>query len=163
MQDTYNTDLSPALPGQIVERGVVTGVYQCSEAIPPGRVVELHTDGKLRLPQGTGADIAKPVGVSCYRAAIEPNSGNGYAIGEYVPVLRRGQIWADLVSGATVSALAAANVYHSSTVATNRGKVGSAAEAAGAGVEIDALSGFLFLRDDGASSPALALLEVSLA
>lgn len=159
MQSTYNTDLTVAIAGQLVEREEIVGRYQCSEEIPFGRFVELHTDGKLRLPQGTGADIAKPVGVAMYRAALEP-SVTGYKTGEYVPVVRKGKVWAEIVSGATVADLVAANVYHSSTIATNRGRLGSAAEAAGAGVEIDALPGVKF---DGPATATIALVSLNLA
>lgn len=159
MQSTYNTDPTIAIAGQLVERGEVVGRYQCSEDIPPGRFVELHTDGKLRLPQGVGADIAKLVGCAIYRGAIEPNA-TGYKTGEYVPVLRRGKIWAELVSGATVADLVSASIYHSSTIATNRGKVGSAAEAGGAGVEIDAVANVQF---DGPSiTNTIALVSLNL-
>ena len=159
MQSTYNTDPTIAVAGQVVERGEIVGRYQCSEDIPPGRFVELHSDGKLRLPQGTGADIGKLVGVAIYRGAIEPNA-TGYKAGEYVPCLRRGKVWAELVSGATVADLAACSVYHSSTIATNRGKVGSAAEAGGAGVEIDSVPNVQF---DGSSiANTIALVSVNL-
>lgn len=159
MQSTYNTDPSIAVAGQAVHIDNMVGEFQCSEDIPPGRVVELHTDGKLRLPQGTGADIPKIAGVSIYRGALEPGA---YKTGEYVPLVRKGQVWVELVSGATVSPLSAANVYHSSTLAVNRGKVGSAAEAGGAGVEIDATGKTYFRRANLATSPTLALVEVNL-
>lgn len=159
MQSTYNTDPSVAFPGQLVERDEVVGRYQCSEDIPPGRFVELHTDGKLRLPQNTGADISKLVGCAIYRGAVEPNA-TGYKAGEFVPVLRRGKIWAELVSGATVADLVAASVYHSSTLAANRGKVGSAAEASTAGSEIDSVAQIQF---DGPSiANTCALVSINL-
>lgn len=160
MQSAYNTDLTVAIAGQLVDRGEVVGRYQCSEEIPFGRFVELHTDGKLRLPQGTGADIAKPVGIAMYRAALEP-SVTGYKIGEYVPVVRKGKVWAEIVTGATVADLTDAKVYHSSTIATDRGKVGSAAEAAGVGVEIDAIAGKVQF-DGPKSGTTLALVSLNL-
>lgn len=159
MQSTYNSDVSKAVAGQLVERGEVTGRYQCSEDIPPGRFVELHSDGKLRLPQGTGADIAKLVGVAMYRGALEPGA---YKAGDYVPVIRKGKVWCEYVSGATVADLTTAKVYHSSTVDTNRGKVGSAAESGIAGSEIDDVGRAAQFDGNSDATALIALVSVNL-
>ncbi len=150
-QTSYSLDNVAAIAGQVVTKGVVCGKYVASEEIPAGRFVELHTDGKLRLPQGTS--LAKVVGVSVYRGSKEPGA---WAVDDYVPVLRSGQIWVDSTA-TTIADLAACNVRHSSTTATHRGKVTDAATSAVAGAEISDPGPALFY---GSGPSGLALVEL---
>lgn len=154
-QTDYNLDNVAALAGQAVERGRVCGKYQAAEEIPPGRFVVLNSDGKLELPQDTA--LGKVVGVSMYRSAKEPGA---WAIDDYVPVLRAGTIWVESTASAPAD-LASANVRHSSTTSTHRGKVTDAAVSGAAGSEISDPGPVLFY-DVGSSAPSgLALVELA--
>lgn len=115
-QTSYSLDIDTAYAGQVVEIGRLAGKFEASEDIPPGRLCELHTDGKLRLFRG-----GKKVGFSIYRSAKDPGA---YVSGDMVPCLRSGLIWADF-SGTAASAavLAGISVKGASTTATDRGKV----------------------------------------
>lgn len=165
MQSTYSVDYPICQLGQLADTGTKEEVsYPAAEAIPFGRAVELDSTGtKVQLVQGTGQAIAKLVGVSILDATKEPDpaGGGGYKIGEVVRVLRKGRIYAEF-SGTTDAALVNANIYHSSTIATNRGKFTDVAGAAGAGVEVDS-SGFAkFMRPINASQAGACLVELNL-
>lgn len=129
-QTSYSLDRTSAVAGQVVESTRVVGRYQAAEEIPPGRFVVLNTDGKLELPQD--ASLSKVVGVAMYRSAKAPEA---WQVDDYVPVLRAGVIWCE-ASGGSPSDLASLNLHHSSTVATNRGKVTASATSDSAGSEI---------------------------
>jgi hypothetical protein len=140
-QTTYTSDYTAALAGQIADNSASECVsYVCSEAIEAGRFVELHTDGKVRNPQGT--TLTKPVGVAVYQVSDLPG---GYAAGDVVCVMRKGRIYAQ-ITGSAPGELVAANINHSSTVATDRGKLTTTATSAGAGTEISALEGCRFVK-----------------
>ena len=119
-QTSYALERTVAVAGQVVELGRKSARYRASEEIPAGRYVELHTDNTLRLYRG-----GKKYGISMYRDAKEPGA---WAIDDYVPVLRAGQIWADF-DGTAASAgdLDDANVHGADTTATKRGKITQAA------------------------------------
>jgi hypothetical protein len=151
-QTTYNLDPVAALAGQAVDLHRKCGKYQAAEEIPPGRFVVLNSDGKLELPQDTS--LGKVVGVSLYRSAKEPGA---WAVDDYVPVLRSGTVWCES-SASSIEDLASANVRHSSTISTHRGKVTDAATSAGAGVEISDPGPVLFY---GSGPSGLALVELS--
>ncbi len=132
-QLNYNLDIAAACAGQVVEGEHYSGRYECSEDLPFGRVVALHTDGKLRLPRH-GDKLA---GVTPYRAAM-PNGG--YKSGDVLAVLREGQIWVETAGTAPlVTALQSPHVMASTTTATDRGKLTSDATSASSGSEIDAM------------------------
>lgn len=118
-QTTYLLDQVAAVAGQIVAKETVVGKYAASEDIPPGRLVELHTDGKLRLYRG-----GRCVGVSCYKGAKEPGP---WVADDYVQVLREGVIWADFSGTSSVVteayAFTDAKGRGNSVTATDRGKV----------------------------------------
>jgi len=112
-QTSYNLDNVAAVPGQLVSSDAIVGRYQCSEEIAPGCMTELHTDGKLRLYRG-----GKKAGIALYRSAKEPGA---WAVDDYVPVCREGQVWAAL-TGSAGDALADVNFSYADTTTTNRGK-----------------------------------------
>jgi hypothetical protein len=147
-QTSYSTNRADAVAGMVSEdAGCHIDSYPAAEAIPPGRLVVLNSSGLLELPQDT--ELAKPVGVSVFspmnqQGAI-PAAGFEYAAGDMVPVLQRGRCYADL-SGGSPAALVAANVNHSSTVATHRGKFSASAPAGTAGSEISPAGPAMFLR-----------------
>lgn len=166
-QTTYSNYHAASIAGQVVDgyesRGQ-RGRYECSEDLNFGRIVELHTDGKLRHPQTAGA-AGKLLGAVPYNASLPPTavSGsfvNGYANGAHrVPVFRRGQIWVEYV-GAAPAAETQAKIKSSSTVATDRGKVTGDAANATAGTEIYELEGAVVIKVDTATG--LALVEFNL-
>ncbi len=153
-QTTYNLDHVAAVAGQAVEMGRVCGMYRAAEEIPAGRFVVLNSSGELELPQDTA--LGKVVGVSMYRSSKEPGP---WAVGDFVPVLRAGTIWCES-SASSADALASANVRHSSTIATHRGKVTDAATSGSSGVEISDPGPVLFY--DVESGPSgLVLVELA--
>lgn len=156
MQTTHSLDNTAVLSGMkwdnAIDQQIVS--FVASEAIPAGRMVELAS-GMVRLPQATGQP-SKIVGCALYQASLPPG---GYAAGDVVAIMRRGKVVVDW-SGTTQTPLALLNVHHSSTVATNRGKVTDAAAAAGAGVEIaDGLSIMCF-KDPSVSGLTVAELNL---
>jgi hypothetical protein len=153
-QTSYTTDYTTALAGQLADAEHCEVVsYPCSEAIEAGRMVELHSDGKVRNPQGT--TLTKPVGLALYQATKLPG---GYAAGEVVAILRKGKAYAQ-ITGTAPGELVAANVNHSSTTATDRGKLTTTATSATAGSEISAREGVLFVK---AGPSGLGLVELNL-
>lgn len=158
-QQTYPLDLDAAVVGQVVDRGIMSGRYECSEDIPFGRVVELHTDGKWRLPQGT--TLGKVLAVAQYNASY-PTAG--YKAGDQVAFLRSGKVWiANDGGGAPGPATGAMNVRHASddtnSEATHRGKLTLTATSAVAGSEISACKGTEFVKED--ATPTMALCHVN--
>jgi len=157
-QTTYLTDRAIAVAGQLADGGndIHIATWPASEVIPFGLAVEV-VSGKVRLPQSTGQEIATFGGVAMYKDMAVPG---GYAIGDMVPVLRKGRIWgvgSSTLTGATE--LEDAKVSHSSTVATDRGKFTDAASAATAGSEI---SGVVAKFRGSKSTTALVLVELNL-
>ncbi len=142
-QTTYSLDHVAAVAGQVVSKDRTVGKYAAAEEIPPGRLVVLNSDGALELPQDT--TLAKAVGVSMYRDAKEPGP---WAVGDFVPVLRQGVIWAEF-SGGTAADLAEANVKHSSTISTHRGKFSASSVSSGTGTEISDPGPCLFYSAEG--------------
>lgn len=163
-QTTYSLDHAAAVAGQLVDRGDgsrMRGRYENSEDLNFGRIVELHTDGKLRHPQTAGA-AGKLMGGVPYNASLPPTSAGvyGYKAGEHlVPVMRKGSMWVEYV-GTAPTAETQAKVKSSSTIATDRGKVTGDATSAGAGVEVYALEGAHVIKVDTATG--LALVEFNL-
>ena len=155
-----------AVPG-LIEDGqddVLVVSYVAASAIPYGLGVELDATGRaVRLPLGTGQNIAQFAGVSVYSPTDEPG---GYQIGDVVRVLRRGRI-AVTTTGTAVAATdnqVVANINHSSTIATDRGKFTKTAVSAGVGTEIGTFAnGNAMWTDPGATGISnLAWLELSL-
>ncbi len=137
-QLSYSRDRAVAVPGMMSkDAGSFVVSYPAAEAIPPGRLVVLNSSGAVELPQDT--TFAKPVGVSVFSPTNQqtaiPAAGFTYAVGDMVPCLRRGRAYVEY-SGGSPAALTQANVHHSSTVATHRGKLTASATSAGAGTEI---------------------------
>jgi len=112
MQTMYNLDLLEAVAGQVVSKDTLMGRYQASEEIAPGLMTELHTDGKLRVYRG-----GKKAGIAMYRSAKEPGA---WAADDYVPVVRRGQVWAAATDAG--ADLADANFSYKDTTTADRGK-----------------------------------------
>jgi hypothetical protein len=153
---SYSEDPVAALAGLVVERISMRGRYENSEDLEAGRLAEFHpTDGKLRLPQGT--TLTRLIGGVPYNSSLPPG---GYTAGDYqVPVLRRGQMWVTY-GGTAPAAETAVNVMHSSTIATDRGKVTASATSVVAGSEISAVEGLRCVKVD--TGLGIALVEFNL-
>ncbi len=137
-QTTYSRDLAKAVPGMMSkDPGSLVVSYPAAEDIPAGRMVVLNSDLAVELPQDTS--FAKPVGVSVFSPTnmqpAVPAAGFVYKAGDMVPCLRRGRVYMEY-SGGSPDNFAQANVHHSSTVSTNRGKLTASSTSSGTGVEI---------------------------
>ena len=156
-QTVYSLDMPKALAGQVVDRqpGGMRGRYEASETLTAGRIAEYHTDGKLRHPQGT--TFTRPQGAVPF-IATKPSSQYA-ADGSIVPTLRKGLVWLEY-GGTAPSAETAVNVMHSSTIATDRGKVTGSATSAVAGSEVTAIEGIRCVEVD--TTLGLALCELNL-
>ena len=163
-QTSYTLYHSAATAGQVVERADgyrgTRGRYECSETLSFGRLVELHSDGKLRPPQAT--TLGKVIGGIAYNPSLPPG---GYKAGEdIVPAFRKGQMWLEY-TGTAPAVEAKPNVCHASTDgasnAQHRGKLTGAAVDTDAGEEISAgPEGLVVIAVDAALS--LALCEFNL-
>ena len=156
MQTTYSLDLDRATAGQIVYRapGGMRGRYEPSEALPPGRLVE-YSGGNLRLPQAT--TLGSVVGGTPYIATRQTSI---FGVGEGpVPALRRGLMWVEY-GGTAPTPESAVNIMHSSTIATDRGKVTASAVSAVAGSEVSAFANARCVEVD--TSLGLALIDLNL-
>lgn len=146
-QTTYNLDLVNAIAGQVVssKETLIVGRYQASEQIEAGRMVELHTDGKLRKFRG-----GKKVGIATYRGPKEPGP---WEVDDYVPVLRDGTIWAAAVDAG--ADLTDANFSYKDTTTADRGKATAAKASSAADAQVYDGGPCKFIG----SASGLALLE----
>jgi hypothetical protein len=177
-QVTYNLFPSFANPGQLADCAFnEIESFTANEVIFPGRCVEIAADGlSVQMVQQTGTTFA-PLGVAILQAAREGAGAVGVApygvggiqfnLGDTVPVLMRGRIWGEW-KGTTQTAWAYGdagaklNVYHSSTLAADRGKFTDAAISAGAGVEI-AIAGKQFrTRQSSPGTGSIILVDINL-
>lgn len=157
-QTVYNLDNVVATPGQVVnqEAADIVGKYQASEALPPGRLVELNpADGKVRLYRG-----GQKIGVSMYKDARDPQYDE---TDEFVRILREGQIYVEFSGSAAVDR-ADANVKGSSTTATDRGKFTDSVPDATTGAEIfdGGRAKFASVDSTGTALPDASALTVAL-
>lgn len=127
VQTTYDLDLATALAGQIVSEECVLGRYEAGEAIAPGLMTELHTDGKLRVYRG-----GKKAGIAVYKATKQDAS---YAIGEMVTVIREGTVWAACVGSAGAD-FTDVNFSFKDTTTADRGKATSASPSAASDAQV---------------------------
>jgi hypothetical protein len=171
-QQTVNQFPAFAMPGQLADMAYNEIVsFPANEVIQPGRAVEMATDGvSVQQCQQTSTTFA-PVGVSVLVTAREQSGstsitaygigGPQYNIGDMVPVLMRGRIYAEW-KGTTQTAFGMPNAYHSSTLAADRGKFTDASTSSGAGTEI-ANAGHQFrVRQTLTGSGNIVLLDVNL-
>lgn len=117
---------------------------RCLTAIGVGRYAELTlaADGTwtASAPSGTTTTLAKG-GIVLLENVREP-SADAFAIGDIIAVCRKGKVVAACESGMSAPTTfgQVANIMHSSTTATNRGKFTTTATATTAGAEIQASS-----------------------
>ena len=135
-QVTYQQFPSFAVPGQLADLAYnEIQSFPAAEVINPGRMVELASDGiSVQQVQDGNTSTTPPagvLGVSVLQTAREGQGALGvspygvqgvtYQVGEMVPVLMRGRIYAEW-SGTTQTAFSMPNVYNDDVSATNRGK-----------------------------------------
>ena len=161
-QTSYSLNNKAGLPGQLYDADESNFVDSkpCGAVIlQPGVMVEL-VSGLLRIAQGTGDPNGSVAwGVVVYTSAMEPG---GYPVGQEVPVLRRGRIWALCASGATFAQGAAVNYTHSSDASHAQGSFTNAVVSGTVGQEVSLAKGIWF-QDGGlvGSSPSLACVELN--
>jgi hypothetical protein len=171
-QVSYSLAPVIAVPGQLADNTVNRiESFMAAEAIYPGRMLELASDGvSCQQVQATGNQA--PVTALGFSVLLTAREGNGavgvpltngavYNIGDMVPVLRKGALYAEW-SGTTQTAYGQPNVYHSSTIATNRGKLTDVAASGGAGTEISLTGSGIKLRAALPGGGNIALIEVNL-
>jgi len=149
-QQTYNQFPAFAQPGMLSDLTYnEIRMFPAFEVIQPGVLVELASDGLSCIQaQETGnTPINTQLGISVLLTAREAAGafgltpygvgGPAYNIGDSVPVLVRGSIYAAW-SGTTQHAFGSTqvNYYHSSTIATTRGVFTDAASSATVGSEV---------------------------
>lgn len=158
-QTSYTTDLTAAISGMLADNGPKEiDAKPAAEVIPPGRGVTLKSDGTVELPKD--AALANLFGVSVYRSSAPPG---GYQIGDMVPILRKGRIWADF-TGTGATELEQMKLRHASTdgasQAQHRGKFTDAAADVDAGEEVTAIPTTGVVSRGGATG--LVKLELNL-
>lgn len=173
-QTSFSTDNPAAKAGMILSdaEDTIQETLICgATALDFGIVVEL-VNGLAVPAQGTGnPDASVLYGITVYKASLEqPAAGSStplpYQPGDNVPVLRKGRIAAQCVSGTTVTPGAVANVSHSSTTANLQGLITSAAASGTAGSEVSAFApGELVFdkKDLGLASASVPLVAVQIA
>ena len=174
-QTAVNLVPDAAQPGQLADLTYnEIESFPAAEVINPGRAVMIASDGLSVQQVQTSSSSTLPttlLGVSVLNSAREGQGSYGitaygqgglpYQVGEMVPVLLRGRIYAEW-SGTTQSAFSSPNVYSSSTVSTNRGKFTDATASAGAGTEVCTGIGHLKNRQVLPGSGNLILVDVNL-
>lgn len=171
-QQTYPMFSAFAEPGQLADVAYNEIVsFPAAEVIQPGRAVEIAADGlSVQMVQQTSTTF-RPIGVSILMTAREGSGAQGitaygvggvqYNLGDTVPVLMRGRIYAEW-KGTTQTAFGNPNCYHSSTLAADRGKFTDTATSAGAGVEIAAAGNPFRVRQALPGTGSIVLLDVNL-
>ena len=177
-QTAYNMFSAFATPGQLADLAYAEIVtFPAAEQIFPGRAVEIAADGlSVQQAQQTSTTFV-PVGLVVLVTAREGAGAFGitpygvggpqYNIGDAVPVLLRGRMYAAW-SGTTQTGFMVGtsggtlHVFHSSTIATNRGIFTDTATSAGAGVEVAAAGSQFRSRQALPGSGNIILLDVNL-
>lgn len=134
------------------------GALPAMAVVQPGDVLEKVLSGGVicvRGAQSANGALAPLCGVALYKDARMPatrqaSTTTGYQIGESVPYMRRGQIYAKFVStdGATAQVLGGvANYEHSTTLLAEQAAFTDKATASTTGHEVDAVPGAVFVKD----------------
>jgi hypothetical protein len=176
-QQTYNQFPAFAQPGQLADLAYAEIVnFPAAEVIQPGRGVMMATDGlSIQQMQESGADTqitTTLVGFSLLNTARESSGafnitaygvgGPQYNIGDSVPVLQRGRMYAEWKGTTQVAFSTAMNMYCSSTLAADRGKITDAVVSAGAGTEISLIGRGVRCRQVLPNTGNIVLIDVNL-
>lgn len=169
-QVSYSLYPAVGVPGMLADNEVNHIVsFQAAETINPGRAVELAADGvSVQQVQGTGGSAYPFMGFAILLTSREGtgNANTGaaqggiYSAGDEVPVLRKGSLFAEW-KGTTQPAYAVPNVYHSSTIATDRGKITDAGTSAGAGTEVSLCAAAVMTRAALPGTGSVVLVDVN--
>lgn len=131
--------------------------FTAAEPIHPGRAVEIAADGlSIQQVQQTGA-ICWPVGI----AIRHRRRGAGYNIGDTVPVLMRGRIFARWLGALQPTVGGSLNLYHSSTDFTNRGTYTDAPVSTAVGAEVAAAGPKVSVSRQGMGMGDVVLVDVA--
>jgi len=181
-QQTYNQFPAFAQPGQLADLAYAEIVsFPAAEVVQPGRVLELASDNlSCQQVQDSGATTppAKMLGISLLQTARESAGAVGitgygvggpqYNIGDTVPVLMRGRVYAEW-KGTTQTAWAngvngsgALHIYSSSTVVTDRGKLTDATVSSVAGSEVVYASSGIRVRQTLSNTGNIVLVDINL-
>lgn len=176
-QTTYSLYPALAAPGQLgdmTDNHIVN--FQAADTINPGRLLELASDGvsaqeiqrtsantnPLTLTGILGFSVLKTMKEGVGNSNVVGTAGGAqFLAGASVPVLRKGCMFAEW-SGTTQTAFAVPNVYHSSTIALNRGKLTDATAASTTGAEINPAPSSITTVAKLTGSGNIALIEVNL-
>jgi hypothetical protein len=176
-QQTYNQFPAFAQPGQLADLAYAEiNSFPAFEVIQPGRGVMMASDGlSIQQMQESGADTqitTTLVGFSLLITAQQSAGAFGitsygvggpqYNIGDSVPVLQRGRLYAEWKGTTQTSFSNAYNMYCSSTVATDRGKITDASISAGAGTEISVVGPGIRGRQALPGTGNIVLIDVNL-
>ena len=176
-QQTYNQFPAFAEPGQLADLAYAEiHSFPAAEVIQPGRLLMMASDGlSVKQAQESGADTQLTtvlVGVSLLQTARESSGafnitpygvgGPQYNIGDMVPVLMRGRVYAEWKGTTQLAFSVAMNVYCSSTVATDRGKITDAAVSAGGGTEISLIGVGVRTRQVLPNTGNIVLIDINL-
>lgn len=158
----YNAGVLPGTLGPNQETAIIVTVT-AAEVIPFGVMVEINGSGQAVLPKS--ASLGTLGGVALRQTMrmggqYAPGGSSAYQIGDELPVLRRGQCYAAVDGGGTQAQYGAANVDHSTTTATNRGKFTASATSATTGSEIGAAPAVFYTA--AANANGAALVSISL-
>lgn len=177
-QVTYSLYPAAAAPGMIADiaHNMILS-FVAAETINPGRLLELASDGtsciQVQRTQGSSDAALSTTGLLGFSVLETARAGVGdsnlttatggapFLAGDMVPVLRRGVMFAEW-KGTTQTAYAPPNVYHSSTVATDRGKLTDATVSHGSGTEVSPVPSCIQLRVALTGSGSVALIDVNL-
>lgn len=178
-QTDYSLQPQIAVAGQLYKYSTSDEFvdYVASSAITPGQLCEVvaATSGSASQedtvrPAQSAAGALKPLaGVAIYKdprapalGFAFPGGGGTFNVGDRVPLLRKGRIYANWTGAASgQSSLIGVNYYHSTTPATGvNGSFTVAATAATTGAEVDVATGCRLLKSIG--STTLCLVEVNL-
>jgi hypothetical protein len=166
MQTTITQYHGTAVPGQLDSQSedFVIDSWPASVVIPFGVVVEVANDA-VNLPISTS--LGTVAGISVFADArmggtYAPGGSSAYQVGEMVPVLRRGRIYANY-HGGSQSNYGSVNVWHPSTDGSSNlkyaGYITNTATSTTAGQEIAALSNAVTPRT--VSDSGLCLVSVN--
>jgi hypothetical protein len=172
-QVTYQQFPSFAVPGQLADLAYnEVQSFPAAETIPPGRAVEMASDGlSVQLMQQTSSTVSGFVGFSVLLTARESSGplgvspfgvgGVSFQKGEMVPVLMRGRAYVEW-KGTTQTNFSMPNVYHSSTTATDRGKLTDASTSTSAGSEVANIGHYVRVRQALPGGGDIVLVDVNL-
>lgn len=173
-QTSYSNLPPVADPGQLADLSVNDiRSFVAAEQIFPGRMLQLASDGvSCQQVQETG-DTNPPAETLGFSVLLTSREGTGavgvasnggavYNIGDVVPVLRKGSLYAEWKGTTQPPYGGTLNVYHSSTTATDRGKLTDAAASATSGSEVGPAGSAIKLRAALPGSGNICLVDVNL-